>query len=223
MPTTIKMVCLADSRKKGAHCIAGKIIEGRNEGKWIRPISGREECSLNNGDISYENNKLPNLLDIISIPIKENAPSNHHQENCIIDETFYWAKEGEYSFGRLSGLCDDVPELWKNGFHSGYGFNDKVPTSIVHKQIKTSLVLIKPKDVEYRVGLEYSKRKVRAIFKYYENSHTIAVTDKYVENHYLAKKDGTYKDKSEKLFFCVSLGADFNGYCYKLIAGVHAR
>ena len=91
MASTIKLVCLADSRK-GGHCIAGKIIEGKNQGKWIRPISGSEECRLTVRDISYEDGKIPNILDIISIQIKKCASSNHHKENHVIDDKFYWGK-----------------------------------------------------------------------------------------------------------------------------------
>ncbi len=220
MSTAITLVCLADSRKKGGHCIAGKIVEGRNKGKWVRPISNIEECALTDRDISYKNGKPPNLLDIITLQLKECTPKNHHQENCVIDETIYWKKEGELRFSELEDLCDDVPDLWVNEFHSVHGHNDKIPTTIVHERIKTSLMLIKPRRVEYSVDMEYSKRKVRAIFTYNNCSYAITVTDKLTEKYYLGKKEGTYKNRSDKLFFCVSLGEDYHGYCYKLIAGI---
>ena len=36
---SIKIVCLANSRKISGRCIAGKIMDS---GKWIRPVSSRE-------------------------------------------------------------------------------------------------------------------------------------------------------------------------------------
>jgi hypothetical protein len=220
MPSTITMVCLADSHKIGGHCIAGKIVEGKDKGKWIRPISNRAECALTDRDISYKNGRLPNLLDIITIEIKERVPANHHRENCAIDETAYWKKEGEFKLSQLSKLCDEVSALWVDGHHSRYGMNDKVPTEIVYEKIRSSLLLVQPQNVSYSVGTEYSKKKVRADFKFNKNSYTIAVTDNRAEKLYLGKKQGTYNSTESDCFFCVSLAENFNGYCYKLIAGI---
>ena len=220
MSSTITMVCLADSRKIGGHCIAGKVVEGKNKGRWVRPIANREECALTDRDISYKNGEMPNLLDIITIQLKGFVPKNHHQENCIIDETIYWKKEGELKVSQLKAFCDDVPALWIDGHHSRYGHNDKVPTTIVYENIDSSLLLIQPQSVSYSIGMEYSKKKVRAEFIFNKNRYIIAVTDKRVESLYLGKKEGTYKSDNSDPFFCVSLAEDFRGYCYKLIAGI---
>ena len=74
--------------------------------------------------------------------------------------SFIGEKEGVLKFNQLGALCDDVPELWLNGFHSMHGVNDKIPTVIVHKKIKNSLLLVKPRSVKYSVSMEYSKKKV---------------------------------------------------------------
>lgn len=220
MSSTLTMVCLADSRKIGGHCIAGKIVEGKDKGKWIRPISNRAECALTDRDISYKNGRLPNLLDIITIQIEEHVPANHHQENCAIDETTYWKKEGEFKLSQLSKLCDNALALWVDGYHSWYGLNDKVPTEIVYEKIRSSLLLIQPQSVSYSVGMEYSKKKVRADFKFNKKPYIIAVTDNRAEQLYLGKKQGTYNSTESDYFFCVSLADNFNGYCYKLVAGI---
>lgn len=220
MSSTITMVCLADSRKIGGHCIAGKIVEGENKGKWVRPIGNRKECALTDRDISYQNGGMPKLLDIITIQLKGFVPKNHHQENCIIDDTIYWKKEGELKASQLKGFCDGVSALWIDGHHSRYGLNDKIPTTIVYGSIHSSLLLIQPQSVSYSVGMEYSKKKVRAKFTFNKNNYIIAVTDKRVEKLYLGEKADTYRSDNSHPFFCVSLAEDFSGYCYKLIAGI---
>ena len=221
MPTTITMVCLADSRKIGAHCIAGKIVEGKNKGQWLRPISAIDKCELANRDICYNNGQMPRLLDIISITVKKHAPTHHQQENWIIDKTVPWKKEGELKIDNLSGLCDNTPSLWVNGFDSTYGKNDKVPTDIVRRSIKSSLLLIQPQGVSYKVGLERdNKKKVRVVFNFKGSDYVFAVTDNNVEQYYLSKKVGLYEDNSDPIYYCASLAEDFRGYCYKLIAGI---
>jgi len=220
MPTTMTMVYLADSRKIGAHCVAGKIWEGKNKGSWIRPISDRENSALTSKDICYRNGRMPNLLDIISFAVKKPAPVNHQQENWIIDETAHWKKEGELKVNQLADLCDNTRALWVNGYSSTFGENDKVPTEIAYKKITSSLLLIQPEDASYKVGIEYNKKKVRAIFDFQKSNHVITVTDNSAEQYYLAKKVGIYKERSFPTYYCVSLAGDLNGYCYKLIAGI---
>ncbi len=222
MPTTITMVCLADSRKIGAHCVAGKIAVGRNKGRWIRPISDREDSALTDRDICYRNGRMPNLLDVISIAVKKPSPSNHQQENWIIDETAHWKKEGELKLDQLADLCDNTRTLWVNGYSSTFGENDndKVPTEIAYKKITSSLLLIQPEDASYKVGVEYNKKKVRAVFDFQGSNHVITVTDNNAEQYYLAKKIGIYKERSSPTYYCVSLAGNLNGYCYKLIAGI---
>jgi len=232
MPTTITMVCLADSRKIGAHCIAGKIVEGENKGQWIRPISAIDKCELANRDICYSNGQMPKLLDIVAITVKEHAPIHHQQENWIIDKSVPWRKEGELPVAQLSGLCDNMPTLivdgksnaqpilWVNGFSSTFGNNDKIWTAYVHQNIKSSLLLIQPQRMLYKVGKETFKRKVRAAFNFMGTAYIIAVTDNSAEEHYLAKPDGIYEENSSPVYYCVSLAEDYKGYCYKLIAGI---
>lgn len=201
MSSTVTIVCLADSRKNAGHCISGKIVEGKDKGKWIRPIGNSNECALTDKDISYKNGKNPNLLDIITIQLYQAVPTNHQQENCIIDKTTYWEKEGTLKVDQLKDFCDDVSTLWVDGYHSRYGLNDKIPTAIVYRSIHSSLLLIQPQNVSYNVGMEYSKKKVRADFTFNKHRYTIAVTDQRIERLYLAKNVGAYRSDSTDSFF----------------------
>lgn len=196
-------------------------MEGEYKGQWIRPISALDKCELADRDICYNNGQMPGLLDIISIAVKEHSPTNHQQENWIVDKSVPWKKEGELKIEQLSGLCDNTQTLWANDFDSTYGKNDKIPTDKVRRSIKSSLLLIRPQGVSYRVGMERNNsKKVRAVFHFKGFDYVIAVTDNSAENFYLAKHVGIYEDSSAPIYFCVSLAEDFHGYCYKLIAGI---
>jgi hypothetical protein len=47
-----RLVCLANSRKSGGRCIAGRELLTGNLGEWIRPVSDRknEESQRMNGN-----------------------------------------------------------------------------------------------------------------------------------------------------------------------------
>ena len=107
----------------------------------------------------------------------------HNRRHDILE------KEGELA-SQLKGFCDGVSTLWIDGHHSRYGLNDKIPTTIVYGSIHSSLLLIQTQSVSYSVGMEYSKKKVRAKFTFNKNNYIIAVTDKRVGETLFRGKGG---------------------------------
>ena len=77
---TVKIICLANSRKRSGRCIAGKIIDSN---KWIRPVSSRESEEISEEERRYKDGQMPKLLDIISIPVKFRKPTLHQKENYL--------------------------------------------------------------------------------------------------------------------------------------------
>src|SRR6266849_9791111 len=88
------ILCLADSRKTSGHCVAGREIDGNRIGGWIRPVSSREHEEISVQDRRYEDGHLPNLLDIISIPMLQPKPCTYQSENHLIADNYYWEKTG---------------------------------------------------------------------------------------------------------------------------------
>jgi hypothetical protein len=91
------------------------------------------------------------------------------------------------------------------------------------KTLKDSLKLIPVNEFTVEVALEGAafgngKRRVRGSFSAGGHRYKLAVTDPVVERKYLAEQDGVVEIGSAIL--CISLGEPFNGYAYKLIAGV---
>lgn len=220
MSYTLTIVCLANSRKMSGRCIAGKEWTAGRAGKWIRPVSGRENHEISESDRRYRDGSDPRLLDVIAIPFKQAAPSGHQLENHLIEDGAYWKKTGVVLSTDLAKIADRPATLWKNGFSSGSGTHDRVPIGDAVAEAG-SLYLIPVDDLTLHVkaaSADFSKRVVRAKFTYLAEHHDLRVTDPLVERDYFARPDGQYA--IGPAFLCVSLGEPFGGHYYKLVAAV---
>ena len=64
MPTTKRIVCLANLRKLHDRCIAGREIVSDRPADWIRPVSAWENQEVSEYECQYENGRAFVLLDI---------------------------------------------------------------------------------------------------------------------------------------------------------------
>ena len=224
----VTIICLANSRKPGGRCVAGKGIQHSRFGEWIRPVSARPGGELSHLDRQFSGGIEPSLLDVIAIPMQGKASHAYQVENHTIDDQIYWQHVRKSSFTEARSALDaPQPDLWGTSFGSSYsGINDRVPESIA-PSFSYSLQLIEVHDLRIQVSAEgvsfgNMKRRVRGYFSYSHNHYALSITDPFVEAEYLAMQDGTYIVGQALL--CVSLGElhqTSNGvFAYKLIAGV---
>ncbi|MDY6970532.1 MAG: RQC domain-containing protein, partial [Spirochaetota bacterium] len=227
-----QIVCLANSRKYSGRCIAGKeILKDKNHaleddldvdmvGGWIRPISAQKTGEFSINSITLTNGKNPELLDIISIPIAKHSPNHCQTENYLIDEG-PWVKTGNFPLTALSALCDYVDSLWINNHSSSFGLNDRIPVDLINASLKSSLLLIKLNKLSIVVEEDAKMlKKVRAEFDFKGERYRLLVTDPIVEGIYLKKEFGSYSILSNDLYVSIYISEPFNGYCYKLVAGI---
>jgi putative nucleic acid modification protein with dual OB domain len=212
---------LANSRKMSGRCVAGKeftknsIFEG-----WVRPVSNRPTEEITMDERRYENGEDPKLLDIISIQMRGHVPHTHQTENHLIDAEYYWVKQGTVTWDDLDAATEAFHgTLWVDGNHSYNGENDRIPEALT-LELDNSLTLVEAEDLVIAVAHEglNPKRKVRARFSLGEKRYVIAVTDPVIEREYLAKENGEYPIGLARL--CISIGEPYQGYCYKLVAGI---
>ena len=221
MPETKKIVCLANSRKHSGRCVAGKEVLAKGYGNWIRPVSARPSAEISEEERRYENGVLPEVLDIISIPMIGATPQLYQSENYVIDADYYWVKKGQLSWPDIKELVDKPAPLWTSNDSTYYGLNDRVKVDLAAK-LPNSLRLIEPEDLTIRVvteGGEFGnpRRRVRADFKHAGTSYSVIVTDPVAEKALLARPNAEYKPKDT--YLCISLGeAHTDGSCYKLVA-----
>lgn len=225
MNYTKKIVCLANSRKISGRCIAGKEVLDGNYGEWIRPISKRPTEEISEEEQKFEDGYSPQVLDIVTIPLIKPQPHNYQPENHLIDDNYYWTKEGTITWSDLSEVVDIVPdELWMNESSSCNGIKDRIPEDKVNNLIN-SLLLIQPDRLIISVNVEGAKfgggkRKVRSLFELNNHQYKLAVTDPIIESNFLKKEDGEYKIDAEKVYMCISIGEPYYDYCYKLVASI---
>jgi hypothetical protein len=216
---------LANSRKPGGRCVAGKAFQNNTFGEWIRPVSATLGGEISVSDRQYSNGQEPGLLDVIRICMVQRAAHAYQPENHVIDTNFYWDKIGQLTYAQASAAVDPVQsDVWGTGYGSSTsGTNDRVPVSVA-PSFGYSLRLISVKGLRIHVSAEGApwgnmKRKVRGDFGYSGNPYALSITDPNIEATYLAQPDGWYE--AGPAILCVSLGEPHtDNNAYKMIAGV---
>ncbi|MCY4245774.1 MAG: hypothetical protein OXU29_01455 [Gammaproteobacteria bacterium] len=222
MGYTKTILCLANSRKEGGRCVAGKeVLSGGRLGNWIRPVSAEGKGEIPQNFRCKDGRRLSGLsvLDIIRIPMAEYVPESFQSENHLIDYSpWEWIRRA--SWEDAVGAIDLVRgNLWINGYDSRttHGHNDHVPSSM-YGELEDSLLLIKPN----KLDIYLRERQIRAEFHFNKKCYNLSVTDPRVEGHCKKHlKDGEHLklDRLKDALLCISLG-EINNSAYKLVATV---
>ena len=218
LPVVKTVVCLANSRKYGGRCIAGKVIDDGLPPIWFRPVSTHPDGALSVCDVRFEDGRCPQLLDVLEIPVKRPSTHDFQKENWLISDDYYWDSEARFE-GNLSNLCDDVDTLWFNTSRHPHSCNDSVSESDL-PAVHSSLLLIEPEMMRIRVVQFGGKKSVRARFCYRDVWYDLKVTDPVVEAHYKERPVCVEIIKTRPLYLCISLGLPFRGHAYKLVASI---
>ena len=99
-PSLIEMrriVCLANSRKPGGRCVAGKLYAQGNFGDWLRPISISDGEELSEQERQISKGVEPALLDVLEFIIYRHKPSGQQPENYTINSQHRFKKVGRVS------------------------------------------------------------------------------------------------------------------------------
>lgn len=197
------LIIFANSVKHHQHCVAGKDILTK---EWIRPVGDKNGCELKDEQTKYQNphgKYLVKPLQKMNIEFLQKAPLKHQPENYIISNKI-WEQNYKIEREEIENFLDNPSNLWLDGISK----NDRVNYQLIQNnkiQITQSLYLIKVND------LKVDKQERRAIFSFKNISYNLAITDPKIQ----------YFDNSEKSYYLViSLGEEFRGHCYKLVASI---
>jgi len=200
----VEIIVLANSVKHNQHCVAGKLLDNS---QWVRPVSNAQ-----GGELSDEQARIQNPhgvfyvkpLQKIYMGLSSHAPLINQPENYITDNTI-WRQNYRIEVNDLVNYLDTPVDIW--------GQTDRVSFSLIQSgsiKIDQSLYLLKISSLNlYKT--QYNKR--RASFTYNQVQYDFAVTDpnfdRLIQNP--AELEG---------ILCVSLGEEYQGNCFKLIATI---
>ena len=209
-----RIVCLANSRKPGGRCIAGKeILENRQIGSWVRPVSARPTEEVSQLERQYENGGEPQLLEVIDIPVIGNQPKDHQRENWLLNPRVRWVKVGQFAHNVLPGLVDADSPLWSDSLK---GLSDRVP-EYVTPFLQDSLRFTMVNSLRVTVSPPFRSSSdtvpsLRGHFCHNGQSYSLRIIDPDVEARAtgLAYQDYTVGER----YLTISLGEPFQGYAF---------
>ena len=224
MPDEVKrIVCLANSRKFGGRCIAGKeVLPNRTIGAWVRPVTDQGGGEVPNWECQYPDGSEPAVLDVLDISLLAHVPKDYQQENWELDPKQPWKKVQVAPFERAAVLLDPLAPLWSTGHSTYNGLNDRVP--IEEATVLTdSLRFIRVENLTLSVlapGSRHGedKQRLQGWFHHESDEYRLWVTDVLWEEEYLGKPSGRYP--VGQAYLTVSLGEPHEGFAYKLIAAI---
>lgn len=212
-------VCLANSRKYSGRCIAGielargpngyrVVRDGSGSPRWIRPVSGEEH-----GQVTPLLVDQIRLLDLVELDVTQPLAQGYQSENCLFDPPSLRAVESLIYTPPLidSFIPPNLSVLFGNR-------GKAIPADKI-ADIDHSLVFIKPETLEVRTEVtQRGKEQIRGHFVFAGHPYDLPITD--------IEFIGAYSDNSAVLddythyYLTISLGLAYEGWHYKLIAGV---
>jgi hypothetical protein len=210
-------VCLANSKKYGERCIAGielnrdekgslYLVKENGKPKWIRPVSNAEHGEVASHLISHIK-----LNDIVEIDITESCPRGYQSENVLFDPNSISVKSQiSLNNQNLDKLAVQLPNLFGNR-------GKAIPEDKII-EVSNSLIMIKVVSPTIYVRTEYEKNQLRIKFSYSQNEYDLPITDLNFSEKYTL--DETVLNTSSHIYLTISLGVLYEGWYYKLVAGI---
>lgn len=207
-----RIICLANSYKHNGRCIAGIDID---MGKWVRPIP--QNCDAIYDERLIDGRYEPQLLDLIEIPIGDQAPD----KGCQPENRFLgggtWKLIRRLSVKDITRYIEDTKNLLHN--------QEKKVDPEIFKQISRnewrSLQLIRVSNPNFVTNPFNSQENPICTFPYSKIVYELKVTDPIII-------DKVRKDEhiSKECLLTISMATPFKTpahdkeYCWKMVAGV---
>lgn len=218
MPSITRLICLANSWKRGERCIAGI---STLKGQWIRAVSDSPD-----GQVPKEMRQIggtePALLDILEIPLAKTGPDYGFESENLSILPGKWQRVGHVPTTYLLQYCSKKEYILHNDLrYVEVPFLQSLPVSERRtlELVKAVKISVRPLSTKY----EGSQKWEGSIVTEHGQKLTTTITDPV----FVRKLDLGYRPKSSCLV-TVSLSmpwrpADWRGEgdpCWKLIAGV---
>jgi hypothetical protein len=218
-----RIVCLANSYKHDHRCVAGISLLTT---KWVRLAGRTIPGCLTREETCYADGNEAALLDVFEAELGEACPSNGHPEDVYVTERKWrpirrFDEPADAKF--LAAYLGKGPAVLGSYTDRVYG------RKVESEPVSHSLELVRPEDLWWWIRDETGKRKNRALFRTGRASRSrydLALTDPVWLERLRPLTPGIYPharlvaEKSKKALLTVSLSEKFQGFHYKIVAGV---
>jgi hypothetical protein len=211
-------ICLANSRKYTNRCIAGielarlsrgyRVVKKNDNPVWIRPVSPNEYGGVSSLLVNHIN-----LLDVVEVNIIAPHPQGYQSENMLFDNQYLNVVS---KANQVQSLMD---KLLTTNRPTLFGNTGKTVSAEEINQLDHSLVFIKPTHVQvHQATTSTGSPQIRASFTYADTSYDLPVTDIDFTHRFM--ENPTIWQSCHHVYFTISLGMEYKGWHYKLVAGV---
>ena len=198
------IVVFANSIKHGQYCVAGKCLKTK---EWVRPVSNTLGAELSNHQVTYTNKYGKYLVkpkQKIEMNFNCHSPLLHQPENYLINN-IQWQQKYKINDNEVKQYLDTPQSLWGSGNSIWYNL-----ISSENVVISQSLYLIQTQNLKL---YKNSSQQRRASFMYNNITYDFPVTDRNFDKI-------ISENKNLLSILCISLGENFNGTCYKIVATI---
>lgn len=218
-----RIVCLANSYKHDNRCVAGISLITKT---WVRLIGRTVPGCLTRHEARYLDGREPAILDVIELELDDTCGSNCHPENIFVaGSPWRHIKHFDSSpeFEMLCAIVNSEPVVLE-------GYCDRIDVGRFERvPAKVSLGLLSPEDLWWWIREDKGKRRFRAIFRLGEAGrirYDLPVTDPAWLDQLHLLPAGIFPhamlcgNPCPGTLLTASLSEPFEGFHYKLIAGV---
>jgi hypothetical protein len=211
-------ICLANSYKHGGRCIAGievvpqsdgsLVIVRHNDGRprWLRPLS----MSVN-GEIPNHLAESFKIFSLVKLTDVEACPDKAHSEDVHCSRM-------EFCHSEITSTQEFLDQLIDTKHQAVFYFRGKsIPTTMIDR-LDYSLMLIHPENACAYCDEERENSKYRMKFTYLGSNYDFPITDPVFLEQFKKAPD-RYTDL-KGIYLVLSLGLEFEGFHYKLVATV---
>lgn len=229
MMTKQQIIILANSVKKKARCIAGKMVTmGTTHyeiGDWIRPITDHDEGAVFHAESQLLNGAAPKVFQFVEVPLLSRAGDPVQPENWYIVPDGKWKSVDRLYQKPPMTLLRDMPnDLWIDNQSK----IDRIREIVMKRRAGTpSLNIIRVQSLVVSFGWAWGKKRRRAEFTYNGVDYDFSLTDPVIEEKYSqlypaanAAPYRFYANNQRPCDLCVSLTPAFHGDHYKVVATV---
>lgn len=212
------MLCLANSYKHGGRCLAGIELQEDASGGltpiyntddspiWIRPISHTSAGEVPNSDAIGIS-----VMSVICIVNAQSAGLHAHSEDVYYSKLEKTSKRFHPTESHLEPCIDN--------YHINiFGNRGKAVKPEDFQKSNYSLMLIRAEGAEIYLDTRFEKPRQRLKFRFNRSYYDFPITDpEYL--HRLTKDPSLYRIH-HLLYLVLSLGVEYEGWHFKLVATI---